>query len=158
MWSQRVGHNLGTKQQQYVQKSCQVGLFIFLSSYPIATKIWNNGLKGLKQQTITAQFSSSWQMFLLDSPKTWEQSDPKGHIIMTSLAFSLFILPVSFWLCPVQNRACTHRQFRKGMQLGAHSRLIENCKLCNSRLCCVCAPIIPSVIIRCVYVRMFMNP
>ena len=30
---------------------CQVGLFFFLDSCLIATKIWNSSLKGLKQQT-----------------------------------------------------------------------------------------------------------
>ena len=29
----------------------QVGLFLFLISCLVATKIWNDGLKGLKQQT-----------------------------------------------------------------------------------------------------------
>ena len=67
------------------------------------------------------------------------------------LDFPLFILPISsFWLCPVQNRAYTHLQSRKG--LGIRSRPIDSCRSCNSRLCCACLPIILSVIIRCIYV------
>ena len=52
---------------------------------------------------------------------------------------SLFILPVSFsWFCHMQNRACTHHQPGKGMQIGIHTRLIDSCRLHNNRLYCTC--------------------
>lgn len=67
--------------------------------------------------------------------------------------------PFDCALCPVQNRACTHHQSRKGMQLGIRWRPIDNCKLYNNRLCCVCLPIIQSVVIRCICMcRIFMHP
>jgi len=78
---------------------CQVGLFLFLGFYLIKTKMWNNGLKGLKQQTSYSSVPLKQTDFLLDTPKTWEQADPKAAV---------------FLICPVQNRACTYHQSRKG--------------------------------------------
>ena len=36
----------------------------------------------------------------------------------------------------------------KGMQIGTRSRPIDNCKLCDSRLCCICIPIVQPVVVR----------
>ena len=96
----RVNHIL---EESNLLLSCR----FFLSSCVISTKIWYDGLKGLEQQTVTAQFSSSRQIFYqTDTPKTWEQANPKGVVILllSPLGVPLFILSVSsFWLCPVQN-------------------------------------------------------
>ena len=56
--------------------------------------------------------------------------------------------------CAMQNRAYTHHWSMKGNANGIHLRLIDICKLYNSRLC-LCLSIIQSVIIRC---RIFINP
>ena len=62
----------------------------------------------------------------------------------------------SAWLCPVQNRACTHHQSRKGMQIGICPRPVDSCKLQNH---CISLPIIQSVLIKYIYTyRIFMNP
>ena len=56
--------------------------------------------------------------------------------------------------CAMQNRAYTHHWSMKGNANDIHLRLIDICKLYNSRLC-LCLSIIQSVIIRC---RIFINP
>ena len=53
----RVNHILG--EESNLLLLCR----FFLSSCVISTKIWYDGLKGLEQQTVTAQFSSSRQIF-----------------------------------------------------------------------------------------------
>ena len=64
-----------------------------------------------------------------------------------------FILLISSFgcaLCKIRLLSTTSQW--RGMQMGLCSRLIGNYKLYNSRLCCLCLPIIQSVIIRYIYV------
>ena len=131
------------------------GWFLFPCSYLIAIKLWNNRLQGLKQQTSYSSVQLKKTDLLLDrQSQDIGAGDSKGVIVvLIPPGFSLFMLPISsFWLCSVQNRACTHHQSRKRMQMGMCSRLIGNCKLYDNRFYCVCLPIIQSVIIRCIYV------
>lgn len=118
--------------------------------------------KNLEQTTgckttdkLTAQFSSSRHIFYQTyTPETWEQANPKGVVLVIPLGFPVFILPVSSSsLCPVQNRACTHHKSMKGNGNGHMLWPVDNCKLCNSKLCCVCLPMIQSILIRCIYVQ-----
>ena len=103
--------------------------------------------KNLEQWTKRCRTSDKLQLssaqadrsFTADTSKTWEQADPKGVVLLIPLGFPLFKLPVSsFWLSPVQNRACTHHQSmtRNANVLKANC----NCKLYNSRLCCYALP------------------
>ena len=103
-----LGTKLGTSNEGWpIQKGCK------LTS---KTKMWNNGLKGLKQQTSYSLVPLKQTDFLLDRHSQdmgagWSQSGCLPHPCW----LPLFILPVSsFWLCPVQNRACTYHQSRKG--------------------------------------------
>ena len=86
--------------------NCQVGLFLFLSYCFVATKIWRAGLNVVEQQTSysSVQLKQTDLLLVRHSPKT---PHPSYQCLLTSP----FILPVSsFWLCPVQSRACTHQQ------------------------------------------------
>ena len=90
----RVNHILG--EESNLLLSCR----FFLSSCLISTKIWYDGLKGLEQQTITAQFISSRQIFYqTDTPKTWEQADPKGVVLPLPLGF--LSPPIGYALCRI---------------------------------------------------------
>lgn len=131
------------------------GQFIFFSWFLSCDN------KNLEQTTgckttdkLTAQFSSSrhilYQTYTLNMGAGQSQrrrlGDPSG--------FPVFILPVSSSsLCPVQNRACTHHKSMKGNGNGHMLWPVDNCKLCNSKLRCVCLPTIQSILIRCIYVQ-----
>ena len=118
-------------------------------------KKWNNWLKGLKQWTSYSsvqlkQTDLLWDRHSQEIGTGWPQTSHLHnpfwlHAFNTSLS--------SFWLCLVQNQTCIHHQSSKKMQMGIHSRMIDNCKLYKSRLCCVCLPIIQLVITRCIYVQ-----
>ena len=76
-------------------------------------------------------------------PRQGSRLTPKQSSSLFPLGFRLSVLPISsFCLCSVQIRACTHHQSMKGHANSICSRPIDNCKLCNSRLCCLCHPII----------------
>ena len=85
---------------------------LFLSQHKL--EWWTNVC--LKQQTSYSSVPLKQTDFLLDrhSQDTgagWPQSGCLPHPYW----LPLFILPVSsFWLCPVQNRACTYHQSKKG--------------------------------------------
>ena len=132
----------------------QVSLFLFLSSRLIATKILNYRLKGLKQQTSYSSVQHKQTDLLLHRHSQDMEADQQQRSRPPILLDSpLFILPVlSFWLCLVQNRVCTHHQSRKGVQMGIRSRPTDSCRLYNNRLCCACLPVILPVISRCIYV------
>ena len=93
----------------------QVSLFLFLSSCLIATKILNDRLKGLKQQTSYSSIQHKQTDLLLhrhsqDTGADQQQSSRPP----VPLDFPLFILPgFSFWLCSVQNRLPTTSQERE---------------------------------------------
>ena len=152
---------------------CQVRLFLSIGSCLIITKIWKDrlitaqadrisqllahGSKYLKQRTtyssVIAQGDRTFIKQTVDSTLQRCRGKPTLKGRPWSLSAYLFILPIaSSWFCPVQNRAYTHHQSRKGMEMGICSRPIDSCKLHNNRLCCACLTIIQSVIIRCIYV------
>ena len=111
-----------TKQGQaaYIAVS---GWFIFLPQFlsPFDKNL-EQWTKRFKTRQVTAQFSSSRQIFYLkDTLKTREQADPRV-VVLIPFAFPLFILPIpSLWLCPMQNRACIHHQSMKG-NVGGHTQ------------------------------------
>ena len=155
----RVNHVLG--QEPNFLLSCQ----FFFSSCLISTKIWFDGLKGLKQHTVISQFSSSRQNFYQTLRRHGSRSTPKelsssSWFLLASPFYYFLSPPLSYAQCKMQNRACTHHSQWKWMQTGIRSKPVGNCKLCNSRLCCLCLPIIQSFVRRvCVCVcRVFVNP
>ena len=90
---------------------CQVGFSLIFSSCLIATKIWNDRPKRLKQQR---SYNSVQIFYETDTPNTWKQAKPEGIIFLIHLGYLPFILPISFfWLYFVQNRACAHHQSMK---------------------------------------------
>ena len=74
-------------------------------------------------------------------------NESSSHSFLASPpAFILLISSFDCALCKIRLLSTTNQW--KGMQMGLCSRLIGNYKLYNSRLCCLCLPIIQSVIIR----------
>ena len=117
----------------------------------------------IKLQLSSAQADRSFLRQTL--PRQGSRLTPKQSSSLFPLGFRLSVLPIaSFCSCSVQIRACTHHQSMKGNANGICSRPIDYRKLYNSRLCCLCHPIIQSVIIRCLYIFyiyiyiIFMNP
>ena len=132
-------------------------------SYEISlnmAKIWNDGLKSLLKQ------QRSYSSVIAQADRTFIKRTLQRHgsrltlkESLSLLASPIFILPVSFQLCPGQNRACICHQSRTRRQMDICSRPVNRCKLGSNRLCCTCLPIIQSVIIRCIYTyRIFINP
>ena len=114
--------------------------------------MWNARLKVLKQHTDYSSVQLKPTDLLLDRhfqhirAGLLQRSPP-----LFPLGFPLFILLFSsFWLCPVQNRACTHYQSMKGNTNG-HMLKTDwwNCKLYYSRLCCLCLPIFNLLCVSC---------
>ena len=101
----------------------------------------NKNLKGLKQQTSYSSVQLKQTDLLLERHMAAgrpQRSHPPHSFWLPPLYTSLF----SFWLRPVQNRACSHHQSMKGNANRHTSRPIDKCNLFNSRLCCVYLPII----------------
>ena len=140
-----------------------ISLLWFLSHHNKDLEWWTNYSSGriswllshhskdLRQQT---GYSSSRQIFYLIEDSTLPRCEnrPAPKDWPQALLTSLFILPISSWFCPVQNRAYIHHQSGKGLQMGIHSRPIESCRLYNNRLCCACLSHTQSAIIRCMYI------
>lgn len=104
-------------------------------------EIWNDRLKGLKQQRI---YSSNRQIFVeTDIPKTWEQ-------VLLSYTF-LYLLHLHFG-CALSKIGLGPPTRQERMQMGLCLRWIDSCRLHNKRLCCACLPKIQSVIIRGIHV------
>ena len=114
-------------------------------------KIWNDG-KGLEQQRSYSSVQLKLTDILLDSHsqdtgECWPQTSlPPIPSWRPPPAFILLISSFDCALCKIRLLSTTDQW--KGMQMGLCSRLIGNYKLYNSRLCCLCLPIIQSVIIR----------
>ena len=140
------GKKLGMSNEGWpIQKGCKL-----ISK----TKIWNNGLKGLKQQTSYSSVPLKQTDLLLDTlPRHGSRLTPK-QLSSSSLLASLFL----YFLSP--SSGCAQCKIGlvptisqgKVIEMGIHSRPTGNCKLYNNRLCCVCLLIIPSVMIRYMYV------
>ena len=129
--------------------SSQVGLFIFLGSYLVTTKIWCNGPKCIVQQPSESSVHLKHTELLLD----WHSPKSPSHPCCPALSASSSPPPFGYAWCKAGLVPTTNQW--KGIQMGIRSRLIDNFKLYNNRLCCLCLPIIPSDIIRC---RIFMSP
>ena len=115
--------------------------------------MWNNGLKGLKQQTSYSSVPLKQTDFLLDTPKTWEQADPKAAVFLIPVGFLvLYFLSPPFGCAQCKIGLVPTTSQGKEIQMGIHSRPTGNCKLYNNRLCCVCLLTISSVMIRYMYV------
>ena len=84
----RVNHVLG--QEPNLLLSCQ----FFFSSCLISTKIWFDGLKGLKQHTVISQFSSSRQNFYQTLRRHGSRSTPKE---LSSSSWLLLASPPFFF-------------------------------------------------------------
>ena len=92
-----------------------IRLIYFSSSVLVMTEIWNDGLKGLKQQT-------SYNSVQLRQTDLYYQTLPRHGSRLTprvikkiSLGFPLFILPISsFWLCPVQKQGLYPPPIKRG--------------------------------------------
>ena len=136
---------------------CQIDLFLFISSYLIAKKIWSNGPKGVGQQTSYSSVQLKQTGLLL----VWHsQRSPFHHSRQVLLGFLLlyFQFPPFGYTRFKVGLVPTTSQWN-WIQMGICPRLIDNYELYNSRLHCLCfsrsLPIIPSVIIRC---RIFTSP
>ena len=141
-----LGTKLGTSNEGWpIQKGCK------LTS---KTKMWNNGLKGLKQQTSYSSVPLKQTDFLLDRHSQdmgagWSQSGCLPHPCWLPL-FILLSPPFGCAQCKIGLVPTTSQG--KEIQMGIHSRPTGNCKLYNNRLCCVCLLTISSVMIRYMYV------
>ena len=114
----------------------------FLSPHKKNLEQWTKKCKTDKLQLILAQADRSFISRTL--PK-----EPFSSFLSTPLGFPVLF----FWSPPFcyarfkVGLVPTMNQW-KGMQISIPSRLIDNFKLYNNRLCCFCLPIIQSVIIR----------
>ena len=130
---------------------CQVGLFLFLSSCLIATKIWSNGPKVLGQQTSYSSVQLKQTGLLLVWHSQRSLPHPSCQVLLGFLLLYFQVPPFGYTWFKVRLVPTTSQW--KWIQMGICSRLIDNYKLYNSSLHCLCfsrcLPIIPFVIIRC---------
>ena len=125
--------------------------------------------EGFKATELTAQFNSSRQIFYskdMGAGRPQRSCHPPSDSswLPSFYTFCLLLLVMPCAKCKI-GPVLTTSQW-KWMQLGTRSEPIDNCKLCNSRLCCLCLPIIQSFVgVGCVCVRacvracgVFMNP
>ena len=137
-----------------------VSLPQFLSHHNKNLERW----KGLEQQRSYSSVQLKLTDILLDSHSqdTGEcrpqRSLPPIPSWRPPPTFILLISSFGCALCKIRLLSTTSQW--RGMQMGLCSRLIGNYKLYNSRLCCLCLPIIQSVIIRyicvCVYIYIYI--
>ena len=126
----------------------------FLSFHNKSLEQWRKRCR----TTDKLQLSSAHRSFRRQTLPRREQAGPKGVLILPidSSWLTPFILPVpsfGYALCKVGLIPTTIQW--KGINMGIPSRPIDYCKLYNNRLCCLCLPIIQSVIIKC---KIFMSP
>ena len=116
-------------------------------------KVWNDGLKCLKQQksysSVTAQADRILDRYTQDlgagRPQSSYPNVPSWLPPFYTSHLLLLVCPCKIGLVPTTSQW-------KGMQMGICSRPIDSCKLDNSGFCCVCLPTIQSVILRHIHV------
>ena len=115
--------------------------------------MWNDGLKALKQQTSYSSVHLKQANLLLNRHSQDMGAGRTQRSSLLPLGFSFLYFPFPPFGCPLCKIGLipTTGQW-KGMGMSICSRLIDNCKLYNSRLCCLCLPTIQSVIIKCIYI------
>ena len=154
-WKTGSGSGSGPHAVVYSSVSkCQVSFSLCLGSCLSATKIWNKGLKGLRPQTNCSSVQLKQTDLLLGRHSQDveagrpQRSRPPDSSWLPPLYTSVF----SSWLCLCKRGLVPTICQWKGMQVSKHSRPVDSCNLRNSRLCCVCLPIIQLVMVSCMYV------